>query len=516
MPISVSCACGANLKAPDAAAGRRVKCPKCGTPLVVPAPAASADFEMVDDEPAPAPVAARPVTAPPVAAARPRPAEDDDAPKSKRRRDEETHDQPRGKRRQDDDDAPKRKRRRDDEDDDRPKKKGALPLILGIVGGIMLVCGGGCAGVWYGMIEPAAKKRKEENDKLAAELERLGKGDQSPVGERGVSSINLNRVTSGMTLAQVEDVLGTGRKAAEFDATLTVGGLSDPAQHKIDWEMKAKAGHVQLWEKAPDRIVVAFSADPSGGGTVVAVAGTIGGRASEPVKLPASPNPAPNPPPAPGDRTPSATLSATELQRTSTAYKDKWVIVTGKVEVGIESTNQWKRLKLEQSGTPIRFNNQAAGMNPEPIQLNVGDEVQILGRVAGYSAALSGILVTECELVKGAPQADPIEVTAAALAAEFATDAVAATTKYKGATLRVSGVVNARGSDGDMLGLRGQEGVGVTKVIRIEGAMRRSAQPKAKGVMLSDTATLVGRFDRYKMDFKDNFTLLLKDCQVEK
>lgn len=44
MPIPTSCSCGAKLQAPDAAAGRKVKCPKCGTGIVVPggkAPAAA-------------------------------------------------------------------------------------------------------------------------------------------------------------------------------------------------------------------------------------------------------------------------------------------------------------------------------------------------------------------------------------------------------------------------------------------------------------------------------------------
>src|SRR5436190_944638 len=41
MPISVACpACGAKLKAPDNAAGRTVKCLKCGEAIAVPSAAA--------------------------------------------------------------------------------------------------------------------------------------------------------------------------------------------------------------------------------------------------------------------------------------------------------------------------------------------------------------------------------------------------------------------------------------------------------------------------------------------
>jgi DNA-directed RNA polymerase subunit RPC12/RpoP len=58
MPISVLCgACSAKLNAPDAAAGKKVKCPKCGSPLVIPVP--SNDFEVVEDEPAPKPTTAK-------------------------------------------------------------------------------------------------------------------------------------------------------------------------------------------------------------------------------------------------------------------------------------------------------------------------------------------------------------------------------------------------------------------------------------------------------------------------
>ena len=49
MPIAVVCSCGARLKAPDATAGKRVKCPKCGNPIAVPAP--EFEYEEVPDDP---------------------------------------------------------------------------------------------------------------------------------------------------------------------------------------------------------------------------------------------------------------------------------------------------------------------------------------------------------------------------------------------------------------------------------------------------------------------------------
>jgi hypothetical protein len=61
MPIDVTCdACGARFKAPDAAAGKRGKCKKCGAVITVPVPepigAPAAEDDMYDiAEPAPAP-----------------------------------------------------------------------------------------------------------------------------------------------------------------------------------------------------------------------------------------------------------------------------------------------------------------------------------------------------------------------------------------------------------------------------------------------------------------------------
>lgn len=50
MPISVKCFdCGKSLKAPDALAGKKAKCPDCGA--IVPIPKAALDAESFDDEP---------------------------------------------------------------------------------------------------------------------------------------------------------------------------------------------------------------------------------------------------------------------------------------------------------------------------------------------------------------------------------------------------------------------------------------------------------------------------------
>lgn len=160
MPIAVQCpGCNAKLNAPDAAAGKRLKCPKCAGAITVPAlaPAPAPSFEVVDEtEPPPAPPAvekprrAEPDDeAPPPRSKRAEPDdEDDEAPRNKQRRDddedaddeaplakkrraaEDDEEEPPKKRRGaeaegDDEDRPRKKKRRDedDEDDDRPRKK---------------------------------------------------------------------------------------------------------------------------------------------------------------------------------------------------------------------------------------------------------------------------------------------------------------------------------------------------------------------------------------------------------
>lgn len=54
MPIKVNCSsCGDQFKAPDNAAGKRTKCPTCGSPIEI--PTSSASEEIFEAEPAPPP-----------------------------------------------------------------------------------------------------------------------------------------------------------------------------------------------------------------------------------------------------------------------------------------------------------------------------------------------------------------------------------------------------------------------------------------------------------------------------
>lgn len=161
MPLVACPKCATNLKVPDGPVPA-VRCPKCQT-VFKPAPPSQPAFEVVDAAPPkpvapPRPAAPRPAPAAPKSAARPAPKpaaaeadfepvddpvparkkvtartefdDDDDRPRSKRRRDDDYDDEddrPRRKRRDDsddDDDRPRgRRRSREDDEDDRPRKK---------------------------------------------------------------------------------------------------------------------------------------------------------------------------------------------------------------------------------------------------------------------------------------------------------------------------------------------------------------------------------------------------------
>lgn len=181
MPISIVCpSCSAKLNASDAAAGKKIKCPRPGCGQIVEVPEAiPSQFEVVEEAAPPkaAPKKVVKVTVedvqPPKKKSREEDEDDeDDRPRSRRRdEDDDEDDRPRSRRRDEDDDdeddRPRNKRRRDDDNDDdedeRPRKKkkkkkqsgGLSPALLaGIVVGVLLLLGG----VGYGVYALAFKK----------------------------------------------------------------------------------------------------------------------------------------------------------------------------------------------------------------------------------------------------------------------------------------------------------------------------------------------------------------------
>ncbi|QDU23319.1 zinc ribbon domain-containing protein [Urbifossiella limnaea] len=222
MPIPVVCAnCQTRLNAPDAAAGRKVKCPKCQTVMPVPgtaapappplppppaAPSGGTPFDFGGDSPPPPPRRPSGESRPP----RPAPDSPDspDSPPSPPagggsafdfgaavesggggRARGEREDRPRRRRRDEDDappaDRPRRPRPDDDApaDDDRPRGRrpaaggGKSPLLWILLGGGLLLltcCGGGgvVAYIAMGKVKDAAaqvtKKLDDDMKKAAA------------------------------------------------------------------------------------------------------------------------------------------------------------------------------------------------------------------------------------------------------------------------------------------------------------------------------------------------------------
>ena len=168
MPIPVTCSsCPAKMNAPDAAAGKKVKCPKCQQIITVPAPAAAPGFEVVEDEPAPK----KPTVSVPAKPKSKAVVEIDD--------EEDEDEKPRKKKSakavvdDDDDDRPRKKRRAvaeddEDDDDDRPRKKrkkqrageGGTSLVRNIVGGVVLLVLLGVVGYVY--YDKFGKRDKDE------------------------------------------------------------------------------------------------------------------------------------------------------------------------------------------------------------------------------------------------------------------------------------------------------------------------------------------------------------------
>lgn len=139
MAVVVCPSCATKLNVPEAAAGKRVKCPKCQT--AIPVPAEFEEIEPDDDRPRKTK----------------RRTEDDEPRQSSRRRSEEDNEE----------DRPVRGKSRraaeeegDEEDDRKPKKKKAakksnLPIILvGVAVGLFVMCGGLLA-VGYWLSTPA-------------------------------------------------------------------------------------------------------------------------------------------------------------------------------------------------------------------------------------------------------------------------------------------------------------------------------------------------------------------------
>ena len=188
--------------------------------------------------------------------------------KSHRRNEDDENDRPRRRTRRKDDGVPVRSRRSSG------KNRSALPLILGLIGGVILFCGGiGTLG-YFVVLAPrldVAGRADRDNKKQEAE----GK----------VTRTKLNQLHAGMNKAQVEAVMGPGRLADHGSVFFATGQSNDPHEAALRWQSARERNLVYLWEEYTDRILVAYSKDP--GGTVVGILGSIDTTRTyaEPVRL---------------------------------------------------------------------------------------------------------------------------------------------------------------------------------------------------------------------------------------
>ncbi len=380
MPISIVCThCTAPLTVKDEYAGKRIKCPKCAGILQLPGAAA--------------PIAEVP---PPVS----------ETPKAEAEfAFEKGEDKPRAKRREKDEGGEKAKsrKRRRDEDDDEPKKKGgALKVVLIVLGSLFLVCGGAVVGVWFFVLKPAIESATAKFSSKASESkapEPLAKATPptSGSGER-LGEANVRTVTAGLNSDQVDKKLGWGVPATrnELDRILaqeTRAAVRDELFKR--WENSAASLRTRQYGFTGDNgILIAFGGPPEQGGKVI---GSIGMFQvdSRMVVIETLRHPEPKP----GDKTPAATLTPDELLKDHEKYKDKWIVLKGKLKEGSELTGEWQNLVFAATGEVAIALQGPAGKN-EKVALNRGDEVEILGKVFGMNPGNDTLQLMQCEVKK--------------------------------------------------------------------------------------------------------------------
>jgi len=155
MPIPVVCPkCSARLNAPDAAAGKKVKCPKCQGVIAVPEPLPAPAFEVVDD---PEPPKKKPL---PKVKADVVVDEDDERPRKKPVRAAQLDDD-------DEDDRPRKKRKKQAADNS--------AMIRNIVGLVVLIPLLGVAGyVFYDRYKDKKDEDKPSGDSASAKSGETG------------------------------------------------------------------------------------------------------------------------------------------------------------------------------------------------------------------------------------------------------------------------------------------------------------------------------------------------------
>jgi hypothetical protein len=279
----------------------------------------------------------------------------------------------------------------------------------------------------------------------------------------------MNKIRVGMTLAQVEAVLGPGKEATDTDMVRPTNGVAS----NRNWSAKQVEKGVYAWGSLTNMIQVAFSAPPANGGTVVGVRGIFGKDNSEPVKLP-SPTGG-GTPPADGVILANLLVSTKGKQ-----YEGKQVTVRGKVRaVSAESVTLHTPKGL---GCLCTF----GSAEMKQLKLAERDVVEITG-VVNFANDLSAS-VERCKLVKrtaGPSPYTPAELTATQLIEAYLADPVAADVKYGGEQVKLTGVVE---EDGRLFYLKGKVEKGSRNSVVVTPNFTSKVWQKAKP---GDTITTV-------------------------
>ncbi len=174
---------------------------------------------------------------------------------------------------------------------------------------MLLLCGGGCAGVYFFVLKPASDN-----------LQALGSSRMAAFGTEpeehgdGLSKQTINKVRAGMTQREVDAVLGGPGKASNRFATdeVLAGLPGGPGTAGERWHAATRNGQVFVWTKGADKVLVGFSGQPGApGGTALGVMGLIDGVSTEFLTLPGTGGPNPNPGTTPTTPRPNPTLSTT-------------------------------------------------------------------------------------------------------------------------------------------------------------------------------------------------------------
>jgi hypothetical protein len=459
MPSSITCPeCKARISITDDRARQPAECPECGASL-----RSSTRPESKSYGPPPAP--------------RKPPRDDDDDRPARRYR-------PR-----DDDDRSTNKTRRtvrQEDDLDRPaKKKSKLPLVLGILAGVLFLGCGACGGIGYYFY---SKGKDVVQERMLAD---------------GASLLR-----DGMTQAEVETTLGSkGEKLnrGDFD-TMTANNKDGTQQyindeHKQYWTAWVDKGLVYRWQSGRTYVLIAYNNPPESGGKLKGLSYQVPSSVSpnttvhnERIKLPRNPSadddavrlgiasrqggpvtpktkepkqPKEGPKTGPKDSSPGdtkdnpLTATVTDIVADPMKYETKWVIVTGLVaDLELLPSLRTGSYLLTADGMPSDKSVQCAFSEKALAAALVaaqGDELQVTGQCfkGAPGPPATAAMLSSCEFVGVKHLIQTI--SAVEITREFFRDPAAAAMKYKGKKVRIGGsVLEAKPQGpGDGITLRG-------------------------------------------------------------